>query len=94
MDNLNDNVRTGVDETVVSTRMTAPKTSRLALLLSFAAGAAAAWIIMSITQQNNEVAESEEQAAAMAQTRPQARKPATAPQTGKNKTNVPRPNLQ
>lgn len=87
--NLNDNVRTDVGTgDVSSTRVTAPKTSRLALLLSFAAGAAAAWIIMSITNQNNEVVEAEQQSASMSQSRPQPRKPAA--QTG-NKTNVPRP---
>lgn len=96
MNNPNDNIRTDGTRSdlpdVSTTRMAAPKTSKLAILLSFAAGATAAWILMTITQQDNEAVESQQPApTSINQTR---KTTAPASQTGKNKTGVPRPVTQ
>ena len=65
-------------------RHTAPGVSKLALLTSFAAGAFAAWIIMTISNQNEDVEQQQQAQSAMMQ----RSRPATA---APKRNNVPRP---
>lgn len=65
-------------------RHTAPGVSKLALLTSFAAGAFAAWIIMTISNQNEDVEQQQQAQSAMTQ----RSRPATA---APKRNNVPRP---